>query len=63
MMIINAFSWCHTRHLNIVERNPQRITQKDKEIFNKLDFEGINFPVLKKDYCKIEMKNNICVLL
>ena len=28
---------------------------------NDLDYEGIKFPVLKKDYCKIEQKNNICI--
>ena len=28
---------------------------------NDLDFEGIKFPVSKKDYCKIEQKNNICI--
>ena len=23
------FMWCHVRHLNLVERNPQRITKED----------------------------------
>ena len=27
---------------------------------NDLDFEGIKFPVCKKDYCRIERQNNIC---
>ena len=48
-----CFLWCHIRHLNLVERNPRRITRKDRELVNKL--ERINFPVSKKDYCKIEM--------
>ena len=48
------FFWCHIRHLNLVEKNPQRITTKDKEMINKLDYDGIKFPVSKKDYCKIE---------
>ena len=26
-----------------------------------LDYEGIKFPVSKKDYCRIERKNNICI--
>ena len=26
-----------------------------------LNYEGIKFPVSKKDYCKIEKKNNICI--
>ena len=31
-----CFLWCHIRHLNLVERNPQRITRKDRELVNKL---------------------------
>ena len=53
--------WCHGRHLNLVERNPQGITKKDKEIVGKLYHEGINFPVSKKGYCKFEMQNNIYI--
>ena len=30
-------------------------------MINKLDYEGIKFPVSKKDYCKIERQNNICI--
>ena len=30
-------------------------------MINDLDYEGINFPVLKKDFSKIEQKNNICI--
>ena len=61
MMIM--FLWCHVRYLNLVERNPQRITKEDKESVSKLDYEGINFPVSKKDYCKLEKQNNICINL
>ena len=28
---------------------------------NDLDYEGIKFPVSKKDYCRIERQNNICI--
>ena len=55
-----CFLWCHIRHLNVVERKPPRITRKDRELVNKLDYEGINFPLSKKDYCRIEMQNKIC---
>ena len=50
--------WCHIRHLN-----PSKIhsTKVDKDITNDLDYEGIKFPVSKRDYCKIEKKNNICI--
>ena len=38
-----------------------RITKKDKELISKLNYEGINFLISKKDYSKIEMQNNICI--
>ena len=25
-----CFLWCHVRHLNLIDNNPQRITKKDK---------------------------------
>ena len=40
-----CFLWCHVRDLNLVARNPQRITRKDRELTNKLNYEGINFHV------------------
>ena len=47
-----------------METNQQRITRKDRELVNKLDYERINFPVSKKNYCRIEMQNKIlCFLL
>ena len=36
-----------------------RITKKDREIFKKLNYTGVEFPVSKKDYCKIEDLNKI----
>ena len=30
-------------------------------MINNLNHEGIQFPVSKRDYCKIEKKNNICI--
>ena len=53
--------WCHVKHLNLIDKNPQRITKEDKELVNKLNYEGINFPVSKKDYCKVEMLNKTCI--
>ena len=61
MMIINVFLWCHVRHINIIDKNPQRITKKDKEFVSKLNYEGTNFPVSKKDYYQIEVQNKICI--
>ena len=40
-----CFLWCHIRHLGFVEKYPQRITKKDKEMINKLDYEGIKVPI------------------
>ena len=52
-----CFLWCHVRHLNLVDKNPQGITKKDKELVSKRNYEGVNFPVSKKDYCKIEVSS------
>ena len=56
-----CFSWCHIRHLNLIDKNSQRITEKDKELVSKLNYERIKFPVSKKDYCKIEVENKISI--
>ena len=56
-----CFLWCHIKHLNPLKINPERITKVDKKMINDLDYEGIKFPVPKKDYWKIEKKNNICI--
>ena len=55
------FLWCHIRHLYLIDKNPQRIAKKDKELVSKLNHEIINFPVSKKDDCKIEVQNKICI--
>ena len=56
-----CFLWCHVRHLNLIDKNPERITKKHKEFVNNLNYEGIDFPISKKDYCKIETQNKICI--
>ena len=60
-MTTNFFFWCHIRHLNLVKTHPERITKEDKKMINDLDYEGIKFPVSKKDYSKIERQSNICI--
>ena len=57
----NKFFWCHIRHLNLVKTHPERITKTDKKITNDLDYEGIKFAVSKKDYCRIEKQDSICI--
>ena len=55
------FLWCHIRHLNPLNKTLQRITKSDKKMVNYLYYRGINFSLSKKDYSKIEKKNNICM--
>ena len=54
-----CFRWCHIRHLNPQDRNPQRIKKSDREYIDRLDYNGIEFPVTIKQYNKIEKKNEI----
>ena len=54
-----CFRWCHIRHLNPQEKDPQRIKQSDKLYVSKLDYSEITFPVTIKQFNKIEKKNNI----
>ena len=56
-----CFLWSHIRHLNLIDKNPQGITNKDKESVSKLNYVGINFPASKKDYCKTKVQNKICI--
>ena len=54
--------WCHLRHLNPLKIHSERITKKKKKKkINNLDSEEIKFPISKKDYCKIERQNDICI--
>ena len=54
-----CFRWCHIRHLNPQEKNPQRIKKEDREYIKNLNYSGIEFPVAIKHYKKIEKQNNI----
>ena len=51
-----CFRWCHIRHLNPQTKYPERIKKEDKSMIEKLDYSGIEFPISKKDYNKIEKK-------
>ena len=50
-----CFLWCQIRHLKLVDKNLQRITKEDEKLVSKFNYEGINFLVSKKDYCKTEV--------
>ena len=54
-----CFRWCHIRHLNPQEKDPQRIKKTDKQYVEKLDYSNIEFPVSVKHYNKIEKQNSI----
>ena len=46
----------------ILQKNIQKELKKtDKKIAEKLDYDGIEFPMQEKDFSKIEVKNNICI--
>ena len=54
-----CFLWCHVRHLNLADKNQEIITKKDREVFKKLNYSSVDFPVSKKDYGKIEVLSKI----
>ena len=45
-----CFLWCHIRHITPRKIHPERITKVDKKMIDDLDYEGIKFPVSKRDY-------------
>ena len=47
-----CFLWCHVRHLNCHGKNLCRITKKDRDIDNSLNYDGVDFPVSKKGIVK-----------
>ena len=46
--------WGHVRHVNPLKEHPERITKKDKKITERLNYDGIDFPVRENDSSKIE---------
>ena len=54
-----CFRWCHIRHLNPRNDNPQRIKKTDKSFVKQLNYDNIEFPVSIKQYNKIETQNSI----
>ena len=54
-----CFLWCHVRHQNPLQHHNERITQKDREIAQTLNYSGVTFPVSIKDMDKIEKQNKI----
>ena len=54
-----CFRWCHIRHLNPQTEHPERIKKGDKQYIEGLNYEGIEFPVSRKHYNKVEKQNSI----
>ena len=54
-----CFRWCHIRHLNPQQKDPQRIKKEDKKMINELNYDGIDFPLSQKHYNKVEKQNSI----
>ena len=54
-----CFLWYHIRLLNSLKRHPERIANADINYVNDLDYKGIKLSVCKKDFSKIDQKNNI----
>ena len=36
-----CFLWCHVRHINFLNKHPERILKNDKKIAEELDYDGI----------------------
>ena len=49
---VECFRWCHIRHLNPQEKDPQRIKKEDKEMINEMNYEGIEFPISQNTITK-----------
>ena len=45
-----CFSWWHVRHINLSKKHPEIIFKNDKKTAEKLDYNGIEFPVQKKRF-------------
>ena len=56
-----CFRWCHIRHLNPMDKDPQRIKKSDRKFVEQLNYDGIEFPVTIKQIKKIEQQNKINV--
>ena len=61
-----CFRWCHIRHLNPQEKDPQRIKKEDKKMINEMNYDGTNFPLSQKHYNKVENRTaseSMCLVM
>ena len=45
-----CFLWCHVRHINLLNKHPERMKKTDKKIAEELNYDEIEFPVEEKDF-------------
>ena len=48
-----CFRWYHIRHINPQKKDPQRIKRDDKQYVDKLNYNGITFPVSQNSIKKL----------
>ena len=53
--------WCHVRYINLVKIPPERIAREHKKLVNSLNYDGTEYPVEEKDFCKIEKKTTFAL--
>ena len=51
-----CFRWCHIRMVNATNKHPERVKKEDKEMIEKLDYSGIEFPISKKTTIRLRRK-------
>ena len=56
---MNALNGATSEHLIPQIEHPERIKKGDKQMINELNYDGITFLVMQKQYNKIETKNSI----
>ena len=54
-----CFMWYRGRHLNLSDVKLERIKKEDREVCKKPNYQGVDFPLSKNDYGKIEVLNKI----
>ena len=54
-----CFRRCHVRHLNPIEKDPQRVKKSDRALVKTLDYTEVTFPVTIRDIGKIENQSKI----
>ena len=54
-----CFLWCHVKYLNCLGKDLWEISKKDKKADETLNYNGAEFPVRKKDFCKTSVMNKV----